>query len=309
MTFRQVADRYIAAHEAGWNNDKHRYQWRQTLDIACEQIGKTPVASIDTGAVMRVLEPLWQQKTETASRLRGRIESVLDYAAARGWRTGDNPARWRGHLAKLLPAPRKIAKPEHHAALPWAEIGAFMVDLRDEDNVAARALEFAILTAARNGEALGATWAEIDIQARVWTVPASRMKAGKEHRVPLSDAALRVLEAMAPLRDDQAGGWVFPGLRRGKPLAGISPMALLRRMQRDDLTVHGFRSTFRDWAAEATNHPREIAEKALAHTVRDETERAYQRGDLLEKRRRLMEDWARFCARPAVSADVVSIRA
>jgi integrase len=184
-----------------------------------------------------------------------------------------------------------------------------MVDLRDEDNVAARALEFAILTAARNGEALGATWAEIDIQARVWTVPASRMKAGKEHRVPLSDAALRVLEAMAPLRDDQAGGWVFPGLRRGKPLAGISPMALLRRMQRDDLTVHGFRSTFRDWAAEATNHPREIAEKALAHTVRDETERAYQRGDLLEKRRRLMEDWARFCARPAVSADVVSIRA
>jgi integrase len=311
MNFRQVADRYIAAHEAGWRNAKHRYQWRATLDLACEQIGRTPVAAIATGDVMRVLDPIWREKPETASRLRGRIESVLDYAAAHGWRGGENPARWRGHLAKLLPAPDKVAKVKHHAALPWPEIGMFMAELRDENGVAARALEFAILTVGRTGEVIGATWPETDIRAALWVVPPLRMKAGREHRVPLSEAALAVLEAMAPLRDDQSGGWVFPGGRAGRPLSNMGMMMLMRRMKRPNLTVHGFRSSFRDWCGEATNHPREVAEQALAHTLSDKVEAAYRRGDLFEKRRRLMEDWATFCARSAqvAAADVVPIRA
>lgn len=310
MTFRQVVDRYLTAHEAGWRNAKHRYQWRATLDLACKQIGGASVSGIATGDVMRVLDPIWRDKPETASRLRGRIESVLDYAAAHGWRTGENPARWRGHLAKLLPAPDKIAKVEHHAALPWSDIGAFMAELRDENGVAARALEFAILTAGRTGEVIGATWSEIDMHARLWTVPGDRMKAGREHRVPLSEAAMAVLKVMAPLRDDNAGGWIFPGGRKDQHLSNMGMMMLLRRMKRGDLTVHGFRSAFRDWCAEATNHPREVAEQALAHTLADKVEAAYRRGDLFEKRRRLMEDWAGFCARAAATpANVVLIRA
>jgi integrase len=309
MTFKHVADKYLAAHESAWRNEKHRYQWRATLDLAAEQIGELSVAAINTGDVMRVLEALWSTKTETASRLRGRIESVLDYATAHGWRTGENPARWRGHLAKLLPPPDKIAKVEHHAALPWPQIGAFMAELRDQAGVAARALEFTILTAARTGETVGACWAEIDLQANVWTVPAERMKAGKEHRVPLSDSALAALQAVLPLRDDEAGGWVFPGGKRGQPLSNIAMIMLLRRMERADLTVHGFRSTFRDWAAESTNHPREVAEQALAHVLSDRVEAAYRRGDLFEKRRRLMEDWAKFCGRTVTAGEVVPIRA
>jgi integrase len=309
MTFRQVADRYLAAHEAAWRSPKHKWQWRQTLDLACVSIGSKRVAAITTDDVMLVLEPMWMQRTETAARLRGRIEAVLDYARVRGWRSGDNPARWRGHLAKLLAAPSKLAKTSHFPALPWEEIGAFMTELRDQDGIAARALEFTILTAARTGEVIGATWAEIDMQAAVWTVPPGRMKAGKEHRVPLSDAALPVLRAMAPLRNDGAGGWVFPGGKANEHLSDMGMIMLLRRMGRADLSVHGFRSTFRDWSAEATNHPREIAEKALAHTLRDETERAYQRGDLLEKRRRLMADWAEYCGRaPDDSGRLVQFR-
>lgn len=308
LTFRQVADRYLAAHEASWRNEKHRYQWRQTLDVACQEIGRVPVATIATGDVMRVLEPIWREKPETASRLRGRIESVIDYATAHGWRQGDNPARWRGHLAKLLPAPTKVAKVEHHAALPWSEIGTFMAELRDESGVAARALEFTILTAARTGEVIGAQWPEIDLGAGLWTVPASRMKAGREHRVPLSDPAVLVLEGMQKARE-RADGWVFPGGRAGRPLSNMAMTALLRRMNRGELTVHGFRSTFRDWAAEATNYPRELPEQALAHTLGDKVEAAYRRSDLFEKRRRLMADWAEFCGRPAVTGEVVPIRA
>jgi integrase len=263
------------------------------------------VAAIDTGAVMRVLEPLWTKKTETASRLRGRIEAILDYAAARGWRAGENPARWRGHLQKLLPARSKVQRVQHHAALPWRQMGVFMAGLREQDGVAARALEFAILTAARTGEVIGTRWSEID--GDVWTVPGERMKAGREHRVPLPPAALDVLRAMRP--DGAAPSeWVFPGGKAGKPLSSMALLMLLRRMGRVDLTAHGFRSTFRQWAAETTAYPREVAELALAHVNKDKVEAAYQRGDLFEKRRRLMEDWAEFCSRPVLPAEVIAIR-
>ncbi len=310
ITFGEVADRYIAAHEAGWRNPKHRQQWRNTIDTyAAPILGALAVAAIDTGAIMRVLEPIWREKPETASRLRGRIESVLDFATARGWRSGDNPARWRGHLGNLLPARGKVARVEHHAALPWREIGAFMTDLGTQDGVAAQALRFTILTAARTGEAVGACWSEIDLQERVWTVPGERMKAGREHRVPLSTGALAVLTEVAKLRTDPApDAPVFPGAKVGKPLSNKALLMLLRRMERGDLTAHGFRSTFRDWCAESTNHPREVAEQALAHTPSDKVEAAYRRGDMIEKRRRLMEEWAAFCARPAPVGGVVPIR-
>jgi len=310
MLFRKVADHYLTAHERAWSHPKHRQQWRASLEVAHRIIGNRPVASITTGDVMRVLEPIWHEKPESASRLRGRMESILDYAGARGWRHGDNPARWRGHLAKLLPAPGTIAKVEHYAALPWPEIGEFMAAVRDEDGVAARALELTILTATRTNEVLGARWAEIDMQAGMWTVPAERMKAKREHRIPLSSAALSVLEAMAPLQDDWSGGWVFPGAKPGKPLSNMAMAMVLRRMKRPDLTVHGFRSTFRDWCAETTNYPRKVAEQALAHTLGDKVEAAYRRGDLFEKRRRLMDEWAEFCARlvPVEQGQVVPLR-
>jgi integrase len=310
-TFSEVADAYIAAHEASWRNSKHRQQWRNTLETyAVPILGKLPVAQVDVGSIMRVLEPIWREKTETASRLRGRIESVLDYASARGWRTGDNPARWRGHLDNLLPARPKIARVEHHPALPWRDIGAFMITLRNEEGVAAMALRFAILTATRTGEAIGAKWSEIDQRAAVWAIPGGRMKAGREHRVPLSDAAMAVLSEASKLRTkrDQDGP-VFPGGKVGKPLSNMALLMLLRRMKRSDLTAHGFRSTFRDWCAEATNYPREVAEAALAHTVRDKTEAAYQRGDMMEKRRRLMAEWATFCGRAEPAGEVVSLYA
>jgi integrase len=310
-TFSEVADAYIAAHEASWRNAKHRQQWRNTLDTyAAPVLGKLQVSKVDTGAVMRVLEPIWREKTETASRLRGRIESILDYAKARGWRDGENPARWRGHMANLLPARSKIAQVEHHPALPWREIGVFMASLRDEEGVAALALRFAILTATRTGEAIGAMWSEIDVGQALWTIPAKRMKAGREHRVPLSDAALAVLTESAKLRKKKdEDGPAFPGSKVGKPLSNMALLMLLRRMQRSDLTAHGFRSTFRDWCAEATNYPREVAEAALAHTLRDKTEAAYQRGDMMEKRRRLMAEWASFCGRRAPIGDVVPLYA
>ena len=310
LTFAQVADAYIAAHEPSWRNAKHRQQWRNTLDTyAVPFLGKLPVAQVSVGEVMRVLEPLWREKTETASRLRGRIESVLDYATARGWRTGENPARWRGHLDNLLPARSKVAKVEHHSALPWRQVGAFTAALAQEEGVSALALQFAILTAARTGEVIGARWSEFDMQAATWTVPAERMKAGREHRVPLSDDALDALREVAKLAtkpDPKA--FIFPGGKQGKPLSSMALLMLLRRMGRGDLTAHGFRSTFRDWCAEATNYPREVAEAALAHTLRDKTEAAYQRGDLMERRRRLMAEWAAFCARPAATGAVVSPR-
>jgi integrase len=311
ITFSAVADRFLAAHEAGWRNPKHQSQWRNTLQTyAHPHVGDLAVADVDTAHVLSVLEPIWHKKPETASRIRGRLEAVLDYAKVRGWREGENPARWRGHLDHLLPSRAKVAPVEHHAALPWGEIGAFVARLREQPGIAASALEFVILTAARTGEALGATWAEIDMKAAVWTVPAPRMKAKKEHRVPLSDAALAVLRAMAGLRTtDDPGAYVFPGARPRKPLSIMAMAMVLRRMDRGDLTVHGFRSTFRDWAAEATSYAREVAEAALAHALPDKVEAAYRRGDLFEKRKRLMEEWATFCERPMpVRGEVVPLR-
>jgi integrase len=309
MSFRQVAAAYIEAHEVGWRNLKHREQWINTLrDYAFPHLGNLPVADVATGHVMAVLEPIWRSKPETASRVRGRIEAVLDYAKARGWREGENPARWRGHVANMLPKRSKVQPVEHLAALPWREIGAFMVELAKVNVICVPAMRFSILTAARRGEVTGARWSEIDMAAAVWTVPASRMKSGREHRVPLSEAALAILTDAAALRRvGDADPLVFPGRNIGRPLSNVLQKTL-RRMRRDDLTMHGFRSTFRDWAAE-TGQPADVSEAALAHAVGSKVQAAYQRGDLLERRRKLMDTWAAFCARPTATADVVPLRA
>jgi integrase len=255
-------------------------------------MGELPVQVVDVGLVMKAVEPLWSAKPETASRVRGRIESILDWATARGYRTGDNPARWRGHLENLLPQKSKVRRVEHHAALPYCELAAFMTGLRQQDGVAARALEYAILTAARTGEVIGATWSEIDLEGRLWTIPGVPMKAGREHRVPLSDAALAILRTMGEVR---TGEHVFPGARSGRPISNMAMLMLLRRMRRGDLTAHGFRSAFSDWCAEQTNFPSEVREMALAHAVGDKVEAAYRRGDLFEKRREVMSAWGRYC--------------
>jgi integrase len=304
MAFNQCRDAYIAAHRAGWRNAKHAAQWTSTLDAYVTPVfGQLPVGAIDTGLVMKALEPIWSAKTETASRVRGRIEAILDWAKVRGYRGGENPARWRGHLDSLLPARSKVRKVEHHAALPFTEIGAFMAQLREQSSTAARALEFTILTAARTGEVLGARWGEIDLDAAVWTVPPDRMKSAREHRVPLSPAALAVIKNMKTRREND---YVFPGDRRDR-LSGRAMDMLLRRMGRE-VTVHGFRSSFRDWAAERTNFPREVAEAALAHVVGDKVEAAYQRGDLFDKRRRLMTAWGDYCLKPQASGTVTPLR-
>ena len=309
-TFKEVATALMDAKEAGWRNDKHRKQWRSTLDqFAFPVFGDMPVSEIGTDHIMDVLQPIWQRIPETASRLRGRIEAVLDFAKARKWREGENPAQWRGHLSHLLPAVSKVARVEHHAALPWAEMGAFMKELRQREATSARALEFAILTAARTGEVLGARWCEIDLGKRVWTVPGDRMKAGREHRVPLTSAAVAVLEAMAAVRpkeDPNGEAFVFPGAKKGSPLSQMAMLILLRRMDRADITAHGFRSTFRDWVAESTAFAGEIAEAALAHVVGDKVEAAYRRSDLFDKRRKLMEAWAGHCAKAAKTAGKVT---
>src|SRR5580658_348643 len=301
-TFKAAAELYMAAHEAGWRNPKHRQQWANTLETyAYPRFGEIPVDDIETEHVLAALQPIWTARPETASRVRGRIEAVLDYARTRDWRTGENPARWRGHLDNLLPKTSKVRRVEHHAALPWAEIGVFMAELRRQDGIGARALEFAILTAARTGEAIGATWDAIDIDQKIWTIPAERMKAGKEHRVPLSAVTTEILHAMAKLSARvEPSAPVFPGGRPGKPLSNMALLATLRRMERGDLTTHGFRSTFRDWAAEHTEYAREVVEQALAHALESKVEASYRRGDLFEKRRLLMTDWAVFCAVPAV---------
>jgi integrase len=294
MTFDQCRTAYITAHEAGWRNAKHRQQWTNTLKTYVSPVfGRLPVRAVDTGLVMRVLEPLWAAKPGTASRVRGRIESILDWARVRGYRVGENPSRWRGHLDHLLPAKSKVRKVEHHAALPYEQIGAFMAALRKQSGSAARALEFLILTATRTSETLGSLWDEIEIEARIWTIPAERMKAGKQHRVPLSAAALAALKSMCELRQND---FVFPGARQGRPLSEMALLMLLRRMGFGQITAHGFRSAFRDWAAERTTFPREVAEMALAHAIPSVVEAAYRRGDLFEKRRKLMEAWADYCA-------------
>jgi len=307
MTFNDCAAAFMASEKAGWRNAKHAAQWKSTLDTYAGPVfGELPVQAVDTTLVLRALEPIWSTKTETASRVRGRIEAVLAWATARGYRKGENPARWRGHCENLLPKPTKVQKVKHHAALPYAELPAFMAKLQEHGGVAARALEFTILTAARTGEAIGSMPAEFALPEKTWTVPADRMKAEREHRVPLCDRALAILEEVRPLRaaDDD---FLFPGLLYRKPLSNMAMAAVLKRMKYDAITVHGFRSTFRDWAGECTDFPREVVEAALAHVVGDQTERAYRRGDALEKRRKLMDAWAEFCA-GAASGVVVPFR-
>lgn len=292
-TFRKVATDYIEANKCAWRNTKHAAQWTATLETyAYPLIGHKHPADITTADVLDILAPIWTTKAETASRVRGRIEAVMDAARVRGLFKGENPARWRGHLDAVLPVRTKASK-GHHAALPYAEAPTFMQALRQMPGEGARALEFTILTAARSGEVRGATWREIDLDARLWTVPGERMKASKEHRVPLSDAAVALLQGR---EKGEGGDLVFPGQRRGKPLSDMTLTAALRRMKRPELTAHGFRSTFRDWAAEETHHPHAVAEMALAHTIGNAVEAAYRRGDLLEKRRLLMQDWADYCA-------------
>jgi integrase len=307
IAFRQCAERYIAAHEAGWRNAVHRKQWHSSLATYCYPVlGDLPVAAIDTGMVLKALEPIWHDKTETASRVRGRIEVVLDWASARGYRTGSNPARWKGHLAQLLPARRKVRSVEHHAAMSYSELPSFMAELRQREGVSERALELVILTAARSGEALGARWDEIDLDAKMWVVPADRMKGGRQHRVPLSGRVVEILEA---LPREQSNPHVFIGSRAGKPIWNRALFELLRRMGRNT-TTHGFRACFKTWASERTGFPREVAEAALAHLVGDAVERAYGRTDLFEKRRLLMDRWAEFCGSTAAQhSDVIPINA
>ena len=305
LSFAECAALYVESQAPGWSNLKHIEQWRSTLkNLAGPLIGHLPVDQIDTALVVRCVEPIWLSKTETASRLRGRIEAVLDWAAVRGYREGDNPARWRGHLDKLLPRPSQVARVKHHSALPYTEIGAFMQELRTNEGIASRALEFTILTAVRTNEVIQAHWSEIDLDQSIWHVPAERMKSKRSHRVPLSPAAVMVLEAVKG-RDRT---FVFPGHKCNSHLSNAAMMKVLKRLGRTGMTVHGFRSTFRDWCAESTNHPAYVAEMALAHVLRDKTEAAYRRGDLLAKRTRLMADWAKYCSKQAEPAAIVPIR-
>lgn len=284
ITFADAAETYITDHHASWKNEKNRTQWRNTLrDYAFPVIGKLPVAAIDTALVLRVLQPIWTTKSETASRVRMRIERILSWATAHGYRSGDNPARWAKHLDNLLPAHAKIAPVKHHAALPYTDVPAFIREMRARDGLTGEALEFLILTAARTGEIIGMTWDEVDLKAKVWAVPAKRMKANREHKVPLCARAVEILKDQP--RD---GERVFP-------LSNMAFLQLLKRMGHGDVTAHGFRSSFRDWAAETHDAARDVAEMALAHSVSDKNEAAYRRGDLFEKRRKLMTDWATFC--------------
>jgi integrase len=296
-TFGAWAEEFISGKEKGWRNKKHRQQWRNTLRDYAKPIRDKPVSEVATTDVLEVLQPIWQTKPETASRVRGRIETVLDAARVKypehfpaGWA---NPARWRGHLDKLLSKRRKLSR-GHHPAMPFAEVPAFLGRLRERKAVAARVLEFIVLTVARSGEAIGARWPEIDGKSKVWTVPASRMKGDREHRVPLVPRAIEILEEMEKAK---VGDFIFPGAKRGRPLSNMAADMLLRRMKAGDVTTHGFRSSFRDWAGELTTFPREVAEAALAHAVGDETELAYRRGDALAKRRKLMDAWASYIAK------------
>jgi integrase len=301
-TFGAVADELLAAKRSEWRNEKHQAQWRSSLMEMARPLRGKRVDEIDTEVVLAVLKPLWQSKPETASRLRGRIEAVLDAAKARGYRSGENPAAWRGHLSHLLPRRAKLAR-GHHAAMAYQEIPAFLAKLRQSNTVAAMALEFAILTAARSGEVYRARWPEIDQDAKVWTVPASRMKAAREHRVPLSKRALAIIKTLAEARTCD---YVFPSPRGRRPLSHVAMGKVMDRLEVEGPTVHGFRSAFRDWCGEATAFPREIAEAALAHVIGDKAEQAYRRGDALEKRRKLMDAWAAYCE-PKAASNVVRL--
>jgi len=302
LDFDRCAAEYIKSHKDAWKNDKHKKQWETSLSTyVSPHIGRLYVRRIDTPLVLKVLQPIWKTKTETASRIRERMERVLSWAARQGYREGENPARWHGHLEELLPKPAKLKKVKHHPALPYREVGAFVSQLRLQKGIGARALELTILTASRTGEVLGATWGEIDFKAKVWVVPPERMKNGKEHRIPLVDAAVELLKKLRGLHSVL----VFPGAREDTKLSSMSMLTVLRRMNRQDLTVHGFRSTFRDWAAEMTQYPKELAELSLAHTVGNAVENAYRRSDLFERRRALMQDWAAWCA--VVQPDPVDV--
>jgi integrase len=300
MTFAECAHAYLSEHSSGWRNDKHRRQWATSLATANGAIGSFDVALIDTAMLTKLITPVWTATPETGSRLRGRIEKVLDWAMARGLREGANPARWKGHMEHLLKARPKA---EHHSAMPFTDLPLFMQRLREKDVISARALEFTILTASRTSEAIGARWEEVDLDAGVWVVPAERMKAGRAHRAPLSDRAVAILKGCSDYR--VSGGFVFPG-KTGAPLSNWAMLELLRGMT-NGLTVHGFRSSFSDWARERSAYPRDVVEMALAHSIKDKSEAAYRRGDALDKRRRLMADWSRYCSSPIVSATVTSI--
>lgn len=310
-TFGEMADEVIAALESGWRNDKHRAQWRATLETYCAPLRGKLVNDIGTDDVLAVLQPIWTKKAETASRVRGRIEKVLDAAKAKSYRTGENPARWRGHLDHLLP-PRQKLQRGHHPAMPWQDVPAFVARLREQQSVGARCLEFVILTAARSGEVLrsvrdgeieGARWDEIDREAKVWTVPAARMKAGKVHRKPLTARMLAILDEMEQIR---RGPFIFPADKKDGPLSEMALEMLLRRCNVKPATVHGFRASFKSWAGDVTQFPREIVEEALAHEIGNAVERAYKRGDALERRRELAEAWERFIEQ-VVRANVIEI--
>jgi integrase len=295
MTFAECSTRYIASHQIKWRNSKHRQQWDSTLRTYVHPIiGSLPVGEVDTAWIMKVLQPIWNEKPETASRLRGRTEAILNWATVSEFRTGLNPARWRGHLDNLLPARSQIASVEHHAALPFDELPTFMSKLRSQDGMAARALEFLILTAARTGEIIGARWSEINLRNKIWTIPAERMKARKEHRVPLPARAVEILEGIMPPMHE-AEDYVFPGNKLQKPLSNMAFLMLMRRMGREGITVHGLRSSFRDWCAECTTFPSEVAEMALAHAISNKVEAAYRRSDLFEKRQQMMAAWNAYC--------------
>ena len=301
-TFGECADRLIGAMRPSWRNGKHAAQWEMTLREYAAPLRRLPADKITTDDVLSVLKPLWNEKPETASRLRGRIERVLDAAKAQGLRSGENPARWRGHLDHLLAKRQRLTR-GHHPAMPYADVSAFMATLRKREGIAARALEFGILTAARSGEVIGARWVEFDLDGAVWTVPAARMKAGKEHRIPLAPRALKIVKDIVGL----SGEFVFPGGKPGRPLSAKALAKALRRMKVKNATVHGFRSAFRDWAAECTNFTNEVCEAALAHVIENKVEAAYRRGDLFDKRRKLMEAWAVYCAAPK-AGKVVAFR-
>ena len=302
-TFGEMADQVREALSAGFRNEKHKAQWKSTLETYAAKLREKPVDTVTTDDVLAVLKPIWTTKPETASRVRGRIEKVLDAAKAKGFREAENPARWRGHLDHLLPRPSKLAR-GHHAAMPYDEVAGFVANLREREAIAALALELCILTAARSGEILGIRWDEIDFEKKIWTVPAHRMKAGREHRVPLSQRATDIL---VRLTDGRSGDFVFPGQRHDKPLSNMAMEMMLRRMKIENATVHGFRSSFRDWAGNETGYPRELIETALAHVLGDKAEQAYRRSDALEKRRDLMEAWAGYCD-PTRLANVVKMR-
>jgi len=299
ITFENCAENYIATHKAGWKNGKHADQWTATLQTYVYPVFKDkPVPLIDDALVLKVLQPIWKDKTETASRVRGRIERILDWARVMKYRTGDNPARWKGHLDHLLPKRSKVATIVHHAALPIDETPGFIQILRQEETVVARAFEFCILNATRTNEAMGMRWDEYDERAQLWTVPGARMKASRDHRIPLTKRSQLILAEMQEIRTSD---FVFPGGVQERPLSSMAFLMLLRRLKRGDITAHGFRSTFRDWAAERTDFPNEVVEMALAHTISNKVEAAYRRGDLLDKRQQLADAWAAFCAGTAPS--------